>query len=209
MVAASRSDVAFVVMLGGPGMRGEDLLRLQGERLQRASGFPESAVTASARLQGLVFDVIRSEPDPAAGAARLRSELSTAVAAMPPSDRSATGLSPELVEAQVRQLQIGYRWLRFFLGYDPAASLRLVRCPVLALGGGLDLQVPATENLTAIESALRSGGNAAVTAVTLAGHNHLLQKCETGLPAEYASIDHAISETALRTLSDWLIAAAR
>jgi uncharacterized protein len=204
LVAASNHDIAFVVLLGGPGLRGEDLLELQGKRLQRASGLPDSAVAAAGRLQQLIFGVVRSEPDPAAGAARLRSELSAAVAAMAPSDRSATGLTLELVEAQVRQLQAGYRWMRFFLTYDPASSLRLVRCPVLALGGALDLQVPAAENLAAIERALRSSGNENVTTVTLPRHNHLFQTCETGLPAEYASIDHSISEAALRSISDWL-----
>jgi hypothetical protein len=77
---------------------------------------------------------------------------------------------------------------------------------VLALGGEMDLQVPAVENLAAIERALRSGGNGAVTAVTLPRHNHLFQRCETGLLNEYATIDHAISETALEAISGWLSA---
>jgi uncharacterized protein len=33
------------------------------------------------------------------------------------------------------------RWLREFMGYDPAAHLRRVRCPVLAITGAKDLQV--------------------------------------------------------------------
>ncbi len=33
-------------------------------------------------------------------------------------------------------------WLRYFLTYDPTTALREVRCPVLAINGSLDLQVP-------------------------------------------------------------------
>ena len=36
-------------------------------------------------------------------------------------------------------------WYRWFLRYDPAPALRATRVPVLALNGGLDLQVPADE----------------------------------------------------------------
>ena len=49
--------------------------------------------------------------------------------------------------------------VRAFLEYDPAATLRKVKCPVLAIIGEKDVQVPSRENLSAIEKALRDGGN--------------------------------------------------
>ena len=50
-------------------------------------------------------------------------------------------------------------WFRYFIKYDPEPVLQKVKCPVLALNGELDLQVPADQNLPAIEAALKAGGN--------------------------------------------------
>ena len=50
-------------------------------------------------------------------------------------------------------------WFKFFLQYDPYPALVELRCPVLALNGEKDLQVPPNENLAAIEKALNEGGN--------------------------------------------------
>ena len=77
-------------------------------------------------------------------------------------------------------------------------------CPVLALNGSLDLQVPADVNLRAIEQALRAGGNSDVTATTMEGLNHLFQTATTGLPTEYAAIEETIAPHALRLVSDWI-----
>ena len=53
-------------------------------------------------------------------------------------------------------------WFRFFLTFDPRPTLAMVRCPVLALDGEKDLQVPPKENLAEIAKALR-GSNTRVT----------------------------------------------
>ena len=79
--------------------------------------------------------------------------------------------------------------MRFFVLHDPAPALAKVRCPVLAIGAELDLQVLPGQNLPVIEAALKQGGNKDVTVVRLPGLNHLLQPAKTGLPAEYAQIE--------------------
>ena len=38
-------------------------------------------------------------------------------------------------------------WFRYFLTYDPRPALAKVKCPVLAINGEKDLQVPPKENL--------------------------------------------------------------
>jgi hypothetical protein len=80
-------------------------------------------------------------------------------------------------------------WIRYFLTYDPGPSLRKVQCPVLALNGSLDLQVPAEQNLPAIRKALEEGGNKHFETDELAGLNHLFQTAKTGSPSEYAQIE--------------------
>jgi fermentation-respiration switch protein FrsA (DUF1100 family) len=95
-------------------------------------------------------------------------------------------------------------WLLFFIRYDPRPTLEKVRCPVLAINGSKDVQVAPKENLAAIAAALRKGGNEQVTCKELPSLNHLLQKCVTGLPAEYGKIEETMSEEALALIGDWI-----
>jgi len=80
-----------------------------------------------------------------------------------------------------------------------------VKCPVLALNGEKDMQVPAKENLSAIETALKKGKNDKVTVKELSGLNHLFQECKTGSPEEYIQIEQTISPSALEEINRWMI----
>jgi hypothetical protein len=95
-------------------------------------------------------------------------------------------------------------WFRFFLTYDPVPALSKVRCPVLAIIGENDLQVPPDENLPRIERALQRGGNPDFKVLRAARLNHLLQTSETGLPLEYARIEETIAPAALEEISGWI-----
>jgi hypothetical protein len=78
-----------------------------------------------------------------------------------------------------------------------------VKCPVLAINGDKDVQIPR-ENLEAIKAALAAGGNHQCTIRELPGLNHLFQTAETGSPSEYSRIEETLSPTALRVMSDWI-----
>ncbi len=80
-----------------------------------------------------------------------------------------------------------------------------VRCPVLAINGEKDLQVPAKENLAAIRLALEAGGNKDHTVLALPNLNHLFQTSRTGAISEYAQIEETISPAALDTISKWIL----
>ncbi|MDY0382606.1 MAG: prolyl oligopeptidase family serine peptidase [Atribacterota bacterium] len=95
-------------------------------------------------------------------------------------------------------------WFRYFLIYDPAPTLSKVKCPVLAINGEKDLQVPPSENLSAIEEALIEGGNKDFVIKEFPGLNHLFQTAETGSPDEYARIEETISPVVLKYISDWI-----
>ena len=188
MLAAAHPEVAFVVMLAGPGVTGEQVLLAQAAAIGKASGAPDSAITANADVQKQVFAILREETS----AARIVERLS----AIPvPGSKEA---SAALVK------QSSSPWIRYFVLYDPAPALAKVRCPVLAVGGELDVQVLPDQNLPAIEAALKQGGNKDITVQRLPGLNHLLQTAKSGLPAEYAQIEETIAPTALETVTAWM-----
>jgi len=96
---------------------------------------------------------------------------------------AAAGMPDAQMGAQIKA--VTSPWMRYFLAYDPATALRKVTCPVLAINGERDLQVPPAQNLPAIKKALEQGGNQHIEIAELPGLNHLFQTAKTGSPAEY------------------------
>ena len=108
----------------------------------------------------------------------------------------------QLVEQQFAQ--ISSKWFRRFLVLDPREFLRKVTCPVLAINGSKDLQVPPSQNLGEIEKALKAGGNKDVTVKELPGLNHLFQHTQTGAPSEYSTIEETFAPEALEIVTSWI-----
>ncbi|MFL6195757.1 MAG: alpha/beta hydrolase family protein [Thermoanaerobaculia bacterium] len=202
-LAASQSpDVAFVVMLAGTGVPGPEILYRQSELISRADGSSEESIQRDREAMRKAFDVLRAEKDPATREARLKAVTREAVATMNEEDLKAAGGVDAAAEAQVRQMDTN--WFRYFIDYDPRPALRKVKVPVLALNGGLDLQVPPSQNLPAIEKALKEGGNKDFTVKELPGLNHLFQPAKTGSPNEYSGIEVTMDPAVLDLITGWI-----
>jgi hypothetical protein len=72
------------------------------------------------------------------------------------------------------------------------------------LNGEKDTQVTPKENVPAVETALRAGGNRDVTVRVLPGLNHLFQTCQTGMITEYSQIEETFAPAALQIIGDWV-----
>lgn len=201
MLAARRRDVAFIALLAGTGVRGDKLLLLQQELICRSSGVDEKTLQNILSINRKVFEIASQSPRPEQLKIELVDFLKKVVAKNPgakPQNMS----EDEFINAQVNQLTSP--WMLHFLKYDPALSLEQVQCPVLALNGERDLQVPAKVNLESIRNAVAKGGNKNVLIRELPGLNHLFQTCKTGLPSEYGEIEETISPITLKLLSDFI-----
>ena len=203
MVAARRpADVAFLVLLAAPGVRGDSLLMRQSEDVSRLSNEPDSVREADRALNRQVFALLsQKDPDEEGLRQALAEVFRQAINDMLPSIPHEQ-VEP-MVAAQVEQLVTP--WMRHFVCYDPAPTLRKVSCPVLAVNGGKDVQVAAEVNLPAIRRALEAGGNKRIRTVELPGLNHLFQPCVTCRPEEYGTIRETVSPDALRTVIDAIV----
>ena len=116
-------------------------------------------------------------------------------------------LAGKIPEAQIGPTikQLTSPWVRYFIAYDPAPALRKVKCPVLAINGEKDVQVPPKQNLPAIRKALEEGGNQHAEAGELPGLNHLFQTAKTGLPSEYGEIEETMSPAAMEKIASWIL----
>jgi pimeloyl-ACP methyl ester carboxylesterase len=203
-IAAARSkDVAFIVMMAGTGLPGAEILEAQGRLILKANGASDSELKLQRDAQRRIIDILTREKDEKTARTKLVTAMKDVLAALPETEKKALGdAGGELSEAALDR--VNNAWFRAFLTFDPRSVLRSVPCPVLAINGEKDLQVPPKENLAEIEKALKTGGNRDVKTVELAGLNHLFQPCKIGSPSEYAAIETTIAPEALKTIGDWI-----
>jgi pimeloyl-ACP methyl ester carboxylesterase len=204
MVAAKSPDVAFLVLLAGTGIPGERIIAEQSALIGHAEGASDADVAKSQVMEKKLLAVAAHETDPAAARTQIQALMRQAMATMTPAQKKTMGDPAPLIRAQSAAL--ASPWFHFFLTYDPAPTLKQVHCPVLALDGSLDLQVPPSENLAAIGAALKAGGAADVTTTELPGLNHLFQTAKTGSPSEYGRIEETLAPVLLTTVGDWIAA---
>ncbi|MBC6489439.1 alpha/beta hydrolase family protein [Flavihumibacter stibioxidans] len=202
LVAAGTRDVSFIVMLAGTGVRGDQLLLSQQYLIGKASGASEEDLAKGRELNSKLFAMVLETDDTAALKAGMSRYLSDYLNNLP-EDKKPKGIT---IESYSRRLagELSGPWLRNFLRYDPATSLENVKCPVLAVNGEKDLQVPAAENLAAIAKALKKAGNKHFTVKTFPGLNHLFQEAGTGSPDEYRLIEQTFSPVALEYITEWI-----
>lgn len=202
MVASESKDVSFIVLLAGTGIPGNQLLLLQQELIGKASGVSENDLQKSHEINSEIFDLVIKSNNTDTLRKDLTGFLVQKLKESPDSQKPAGISDIDLVKPQVDQ--ISNAWMQYFIKYNPALTLEKVKCRVLALNGEKDLQVPANKNLPAIKAALLKGGNKKVTTKEFPNLNHLFQECTTGLPTEYAQIEHTISPIVLEEIVKWI-----
>lgn len=194
IVAIESKDVAFIVLLAGPGLQGNKLMLLQKEKVEQAMHIDEQGIAKGQKIFGGAYNIILHSD---ATDGNLRNKINVYF-------RQAFGNGANQEQITAITNQIVNPWMINFLKYNPAPTLEKVKCPVLALNGGKDLQVPAQENLGAIKTALAKGGNKNVTTKVFPNLNHLFQDCKTGLPNEYSEIEETFSPAALDEITIWI-----
>jgi len=202
MVAARNKSVSFIVMMAGTAIPGSELLIRQQELIGRASGMKESELKTTKELNTEIYKMVDKFANTDTLKAKIRNYIITKSKELPELNILEGKSINDIIELQLSQLMTP--WMLNFIRYNPAPTLEKVKCPILAINGSKDLQVPADINLPAIENALKKGGNNQFKVKELPGLNHLFQECKTGLPAEYAEIEQTISPVALEAITSWI-----
>jgi pimeloyl-ACP methyl ester carboxylesterase len=155
MVAAKNHSVAFIVLMAGPGLPADEIIIAQRRLILAAMGVSADAIASGEEVERKVLDAAEQPGSEEEARAKVHAILAA----------SAPTMSTSIIAAQAAF--ITSPWARFFLTYDPVPALKAVRCPVLAVAGSKDLQVPPNENLAVIKAALV--GNPDVEIVELPG----------------------------------------
>ena len=190
MVAARRPEVAFLVSLAGPSVKGIEVLKEQQKAILRASGMTEEAVQFNSNTNAQMFDIIEASSSREEADSLLRQLV------------KGWGYNEELTEQTVSQMTMP--WMYYFLKYDPTEAIVKTNCPALLLNGSKDLQVIASQNLPGYEKIIAEHGKTNLILRELPGLNHLFQHCETGSPNEYFEIEETISPEVLEHIVGFL-----
>ncbi|HRF17316.1 MAG TPA: acyl-CoA thioester hydrolase/BAAT C-terminal domain-containing protein, partial [Chitinophagaceae bacterium] len=207
MVATSRKDIDFIVLLAAPGVRITELMAEQNAAILRSSGLSIEAVSEAKKLFKLLVSTIRGTSDSATALQQVSMAMENWKAKQADSILIALELSKpekrkEYISVMTNQLQ--GPWFRYFMNFDPKPYLEQLNCKVLALNGSRDIQVISSQNLPGIEAALKRSKAKAVTLKELPGLNHLFQSCNACTIDEYGLLEETFSPAALLDMSNWL-----
>ncbi len=191
-IAARNNDVAFTIMMGGPTLKGFNLLVEQTRAITKAQGKSKKVIDSGIEANKKIYREVMKEQRDWERVKRLVKEGLEAAGA---------SSSEAVLEQQLSMLKSP--WFQYYLGYDPAKDLKKLKCPVLAIYGENDTQVPPKSNIQKLEKIKRTNKEAAITIKTIKDANHLFQKSKTGSPMEYQSAPKEFVSGFTKTIIDW------
>lgn len=207
MVAAARKDIAFLVLMAGPGVKCMDLLVEQNVAIARTAGTSEAAMDGLRTLFRKMATAVLATADMKTAFASASAIADDWAAQTDSSIQQSLGVETKKKRDQyVRSLVLEFQtpWFRYFLQFDPAPWLQKIKCPVLAINGEKDIQVISGQNLPGMKAALKKSKSKNYEVKELPGLNHLFQTCTACNTGEYGELEETLSPLALNSISEWL-----
>jgi pimeloyl-ACP methyl ester carboxylesterase len=207
MAAVRSPSVAFIVLLAGTAVTGEEILYAQGEAILRANGATAEQLRIQREVQEMLFRAVRTNEGWEEAQQIVEQQARAAIAELPEEQRAAIPDLDTFVRTRAQQQLVAVQlpWFRFFLDFDPATVLEKVNVPVLALFGEKDLQVPPDVNVGPMRAALERAPTKDFTIEVVPGANHLFQEAVTGSPTEYATLKKEFVPGFLDLMTRWIL----
>ncbi len=187
------SKLGFIVSMAGMAIPGDSLLQMQRYLISKASGASDEAITQSEKFLSIANQVIEKYP-----ADSIKQHMNRIMDEVLPAELKGNAMARGQFQQAVVQLMSPE--MQSILKCNPAEALKKIKCPVLALNGEKDLQVPADINLNRVKTLAKGP----VTIKKYPGLNHLFQHCTTGLINEYGNIEETLSPEVLSDIASWI-----
>ncbi len=112
MVAVRSPDVAFIVLMAGTGLPGEEILYLQGQAVLKAMGADEKTMKNQLEVQKRLFAILKAEKDEKTAEAKMRQAIKPLTASLSEEVRKALGNADALIDSQLKMIRTP--WFRYF-----------------------------------------------------------------------------------------------
>ncbi|MDR0605662.1 MAG: alpha/beta hydrolase [Bacteroidales bacterium] len=193
MLAGKDTALAFIVSMAGATIKGDSLMKLQRYFISKAMNISDKNImeneqlveTMNVLIQQHTADSVYNYPE------LFVDEIIPSKVKNNASTRNA--YKNELIKLASPNMQS-------FLRYNPTEDLQKIKCPVLAINGEKDLQVPAAINLDNFGKCITSY----LTVKEYSYLNHLFQRANTGLVSEYGMIEETIAPDVIRDIASWI-----
>ena len=186
-------------MMAGPGIPATEGLYYQDGAEIKAEGASEEKVTVTRQWWQKMYSVVNQELDNEIAAKKIKELFGD----LSEQDKQLLGWSEGRLNYEVGRVTAAA--YRYFLKLDPTPFLTKVKCPVLAMGGTKDCQVPSSKNLLGIEKILIAAGNQNCMVEELPDLNHMFQTAVSGAVSEYGKIEETIAPVVLKSMTKWIL----
>ncbi len=182
----------YIISMAGVATKGVECIVWQNVALLEQQGVPEQMRSDYGKaLRGIYAQRVKNG-GPVADAQKFVQQMCSS---------EGLKLPPQFIANLVAVASLESPWIDFFVAYDPAEAVGKIKCPVMAVNGTLDMQVPA-ENLQVLGRLLPPNGKNMIKEYP--GKNHLFQNCTKGNSLQYEEIEETISQDVLQDISNWI-----
>lgn len=207
MVTVCSPDISFLVLMAPAVAMSTDNIVEHVAMQLRADGASEQLITLDGPMRRQVMTIAINEVDHDKAAQQMHAVIAQYLKELPAeieSEKLLFAITQSNAQAVISMFNSP--WYRYLLVCNPAATLKQITIPVLAINGSHDLVTSSHIIHPIIAQALKEAGNNDVTIRELPNLNHSLQTCKTGSLMEYGTTEETIAPIALRTIADWLLA---
>ena len=179
----------YIISMAGVATQGVECIVWQNVALLEQQGVPEQMRSDYGKaLRGIYAQRVKNG-GPVADAQKFVQQMCSS---------EGLKLPPQFIANLVAVASLESPWIDFFVAYDPEEVIGNIKCPVMAVNGTLDMQVPA-ENLQVLGRLLPPNGKNMIKEYP--GKNHLFQNCTKGNSLLYEEIEETVSQDVLEDIS--------
>jgi pimeloyl-ACP methyl ester carboxylesterase len=197
MVAATNKEIGYVVLIAGPAVSIDELLIAQTTAIAKSNGASDDEIAPVVDFNNSFYQYVQNQTSVDSSLNNLEDFLAKN------SPKNSDGETEPIDEMKKYLTPMLTPWFQYFISYNPQENLSKMKCPVLAIYGSLDLQVPSTLNINVLEPIFQKS-KIKHTIIELKNHNHIMQVASTGSVNEYVQIEQTFSPEALETISNWI-----
>lgn len=197
------NDLAFLVLIAGPSVKGSEIILEQTKLISQAEGkYDES----DREIQSLI-DAANGLIPMDSVKAILRKDIEKQYDEMTDEMKSKVPERETYIGSNLNIILSSFdnKWMKYFLTYDPKSMIEKVTIPVLALYGGKDLQVSASQNVGPMRDGLTKAGNKLFEIKIFEDANHLFQSAGNGSPSEYGKLKKEFTPGFLEYIKTWIL----
>ena len=206
LTASKRTDVAYIVSIAGTGVNGAEIILEQTKLISLANGEDSARVNKDYDETKVALYMIVNGASGEELKSLIKKSAEEQFDNLSETEKSKITDKSEWVNEKTDNAYktLTSTWMKYFLKHDPAETWKKITCPVLALFGGLDLQVSVLQNEEPVRLALTEAGNKDFEIKVFPKANHLFQEAKTGSTSEYSVLKKEFIDGFLDYILDWI-----